>query len=261
MGKIKINFLSGTSIEKPLITAFKGTNGDYIALDNEISGSMGLPIILISRIEGSNLVKIENKSAEWDAVKESLRQIIAGAHTDYVNVPLEVTAPDDFFTQLTLPINSFDLLKSKYVVTTPGVAPVAPAPTVEPTPVAPVTPEPIIQPTPVAPVTPEPAVQPTPVTPVTPEPVIQPTPVAPVTPEPAVQPTPVAPVTPEPAVQPTPVAPVTPEPAAQPTPVTPVTPEPAVKPSNNAVDFTADKEAFLKACENMFDALVSKINK
>ena len=27
------------------------------------------------------------------------------------------------------------------------------------------------------------------------------------------------------------------------------------------VDFTADKEAFLKACENMFDALVAKFNK
>ena len=26
------------------------------------------------------------------------------------------------------------------------------------------------------------------------------------------------------------------------------------------VDFTADKEAFLKACENMFDALVAKFN-
>ena len=37
--------------------------------------------------------------------------------------------------------------------------------------------------------------------------------------------------------------------------------EPIPEPVNNTpVDFTADKEAFLKACENMFDALVAKFN-
>ena len=43
--------------------------------------------------------------------------------------------------------------------------------------------------------------------------------------------------------------------------------QPVVNPINEetteevSVDFTADKEAFLKACENMFDALVAKFNK
>ena len=45
----------------------------------------------------------------------------------------------------------------------------------------------------------------------------------------------------------------------------PVTPMPSVEPipeehEEVPVDFTADKEAFLKACENMFDALVAKFN-
>ena len=188
MGKIKINFLSGTNIEKPLVTAFKGTNGDYVVFDNEISGSMGLPIILISKLEGSNLSKIADKSAEWDAVKESLRQIIAGSQTNYITVPLEVTAPDDFFTQLTLPVNSFDLLKNKYTTTSGDV--------------------------------------------------LSATPVSPVAPAPEPVPAPVAPAVPVQEPVPAPVAPT-----ATPT------------------DLTADKEAFLKACENMFDALVAKFNK
>ena len=53
VGKIKINMLSGTTIEKPLVTAFKGEHGDYIVLDNEMSGTMGLPIILISKPKSS----------------------------------------------------------------------------------------------------------------------------------------------------------------------------------------------------------------
>ena len=47
----------------------------------------------------------------------------------------------------------------------------------------------------------------------------------------------------------------------------PIMDQPVVNPINEetteevSVDFTADKEAFLKACENMFDALVAKFNK
>ena len=216
MGKIKINMLSGTIIEKPLVTAFKGAAGDYIVFDNEMSGTMGLPIILISKLEGDHLTKIADKSPEWDATKELLRQIIAGSAVDYIVAPLEVNASDDFFTQLTLPINSFDLLRNRYTLTNSNnISVEIPKESNEPIALGVVNEA--------APVAPTPEVAPA-----------QPEPVAP-TPE-------VAPAQPEP-VAPTPeVAP------AQPAPTTPI-------------DFTADKEAFLKACENMFDALVAKVNK
>ena len=73
--------------------------------------------------------------------------------------------------------------------------------------------------------------------------------------------TPVMPTAPETNQVISPVSPVAPiEPVA---PVAkPVTPtvEPITETDNTPVDFTADKEAFLKACENMFDALVAKFN-
>ena len=50
------------------------------------------------------------------------------------------------------------------------------------------------------------------------------------------------------------------EPTSVEAPVPNVEPIPTqnVEESVASVDFTADKEAFLKACENMFDALVAK---
>ena len=63
-----------------------------------------------------------------------------------------------------------------------------------------------------------------------------------------------------------PSAPVQSQSVAEVAPYTePVTPMPSVEPipeehEEVPVDFTADKEAFLKACENMFDALVAKFN-
>ena len=47
MGKIKLNLVSGAVVEKPLINAFRANNNSYIVLDNEMNGSMGLPIILV----------------------------------------------------------------------------------------------------------------------------------------------------------------------------------------------------------------------
>ena len=230
MGKIKINMLSGTIIEKPLVTAFKGAAGDYIVFDNEMSGTMGLPIILISKLEGDHLTKIADKSPEWDATKELLRQIIAGSAVDYIVAPLEVNASDDFFTQLTLPINSFDLLRNRYTLTNSNnISVEIPKESNEPISLGVVN-----EAAPVAPTSEVAPAQPEPVAP-TPE-------VAPAQPEP------VAPTPEVASAQPEPVAP-TPEVApAQPAPTTPI-------------DFTADKEAFLKACENMFDALVAKVNK
>ena len=245
MGKIKINMLSGTIIEKPLVTAFKGANGDYIVFDNEMSGTMGLPIILISKLEGAHLTKIADKSAEWDATKEMLRQIIAGSPVEYIVAPLEVNASDDFFTQLTLPINSFDLLRSRYTLTNSNNISTAAIPTESNEPVTlSAAPE-------AAPVESQPAAPAPEAAPAEPQPAAPAPEVAPAEPQPAAPTPEVAPVEPQQAAPTPEAAPAEPQPAA---------PTPEAAPAE-PINFTADKEAFLKACENMFDALVAKINK
>ena len=115
MGKIKLNLASGGVVEKPLITAFKGTNGSYVVLDNEMNGGMGLPIILVCKLENDRLVKI-NDQAEWGMVKENLKSIIAGGNIEYLKINNELPADDVYFTQLTLPVPSFDTLKNNYKV-------------------------------------------------------------------------------------------------------------------------------------------------
>ena len=49
MGKIRLNLVSGSSVEKPLITAFKENEIGYVILDNELNGSMGLPLQINAR--------------------------------------------------------------------------------------------------------------------------------------------------------------------------------------------------------------------
>ncbi len=115
MGKIKLNLTSGGVVEKPLITAFKGTNGNYVVLDNEMNGGMGLPIILVCKLENDRLVKI-NDQTEWGMVKENLKSIIAGGNIEYLKINNELPADDVYFTQLTLPVPSFDTLKNTYKV-------------------------------------------------------------------------------------------------------------------------------------------------
>lgn len=240
----------GVVVEKPLVTCFKGTNGNYIVLDNESNGSMGLPIIIISRLNGANLEKILDPN-EWGAVKDNLKTIIGGTALPYLPVPEAVNAPNDFYTQLTLPVASFDLLKSVYAVpaedtsadassaaATP-VEPVAPAP-VAPIPDAPAvpTPEPVTAPAEItlAPA-PEVPVAPTPVAensvdiaPIT-APVIDPAQGANVAPVVMAPEAAVAPVdaTPAPVTPAEPVAPVAPAPVQETpvvdVPVTPVVPE------------------------------------
>ena len=286
--KIKLSLVSGSSLEKPLVTAFNGANASYVVLDNEMNGTMGLPIILVSKLENNKLVKITDQN-EWNAVKEYLRMIIAGNQVNYISVEPALSADDVFFSQLTLPVASFEALKNNYnpngvsnapvenasapsgVAPTPDVAPVAPA-----MPASPVTPE-------VTPASPSPVTTPNAETvasePVMPNmagqmpsaPVAEPT--TPVTPavEPTVapeEPTPmpnVTPVMPEPPQNAQVAAPVMPEPVAPASLVEPPMPPSAPAEENPQpevpVDFTADKEAFLKACENMFDALVAKFNK
>ncbi|MGN1378966.1 MAG: hypothetical protein ACI4XR_01030 [Bacilli bacterium] len=140
MSKIKVSLASGNIFEKPLVTCFQGTSANYIVFDNEMNGSMGLPIICISKLVGNKLEKIYDQS-EWSSVKENLKSIISGNNFIYLTIPENLTAQDDFFTQLTLPVASFDVLKNAYkppVPETPQVVPVAPEvmPTLEP--VAPV---------------------------------------------------------------------------------------------------------------------------
>ena len=91
VSKIKISLVSGSSLEKPLVSAFKGNNGVYVVLDNEMNGTMGLPIILVSKLENNRLVKIADQN-EWNAVKENLRMIIAGNLVDYVSVDENLAA-------------------------------------------------------------------------------------------------------------------------------------------------------------------------
>lgn len=245
MGKINIALASGSMLEKPLVSAFKGNNNIYTVLDNEVNGTMGLPIILVSKYENNRLVKISDQN-EWNAVKEILRNIIAGNQTDYTTIPDKIAADDMFFSQLTLPVASFESLKSNYKPVEDMVADFnavnnsmneSNSPFVSPTPMSNFENQ----------------------TPVMPQPVPNVQNVA----EPVAMP--VQDVQPQ-VVKP--VAPVMPEaPAAQvmDTYSVPSTPMPNVEPisqtTTNEVDFSVDKEAFLKACENMFDALVAKFNK
>ncbi len=273
MGKIKLNLVSGAIVEKPLICAFKANNFEYIVLDNEMNGSMGLPIILVCKLENGKLIKIADQN-EWQIVKEYLKNIIAGSQVELIKVASEMPADDIYYTQLTLPLPSFDALKSAYTIepeatpVTPEVTPVAPQVEVAPASVAPVTPEPsvsapevspVMESAPAAPeVTAAPEVAPTPEVNIPPE-VSEPVSVEP-TPE-AVMPDMSAPAIDLNAPIPTfeekkEEAPAVETPAPEPV----VTPTPEVAASSDSV-FQAQKEAFMQACENMFDALVQKFER
>ena len=236
MKRIMIKMSSGTGMEKPLVTAFKSNGGEYIVLDNEMNGTMGLPIILVSKLE-NNVLKII-PDTEWNAVKECLRLIISGNHTDYINVSDNIMAEDNFFKQLTLPVASFEALKGNYAPVEEVVMPNNNIGINNINQQNEVLGQNVMNnnfgPTPVMPQ-------------VTPEPVA---PVAQVTPQ--VNVSPVMPSAPMENQTMSMVEPVS-SPLNNVTPVEPVE-------ENVPVDFTADKEAFLKACENMFDALVAKFN-
>ena len=232
MEKIKINTVSGMNLEKPLVTAFKSNTGEYVVFDNEMNGTMGLPIILVTKLVNNSLSLIPDN--EWNSVKEVLRLIISGNQVDYISVGESINAEDNFFKQLTLPVASFEALKNNYKpvsVDSLGSKVENAAPVLDN----------VAQ-------TPE-AVEPVNVTPQVQQPVEN-TVVMPDAPVQSQTIASVNPVMPE-------VAPVTPE-VNQTVVDTPV--EQHVNNTEVPVDFTADKEAFLKACENMFDALVAKFN-
>lgn len=232
MEKIKINTMSGMNLEKPLVTAFKSNTGEYVVFDNEMNGTMGLPIILVTKLVNNSLSLIPD--TEWNSVKEVLRLIIYGNQVDYISVGESINAEDNFFKQLTLPVASFEALKNNYKPVSvdsleskvENVAPVLENVVQKPEVVEPVNVAPQVQ-------------QPVENTVVMPDAPVQSQTIASVNP-----------IMPE-------VAPVTPE-VNQTVVDTPV--EQHVNNTEVPVDFTADKEAFLKACENMFDALVAKFN-
>lgn len=320
MSKIKLNFNSGASVEKPLITAIIANNTKYVILDNEMNGTMGLPIILVCKLVDNRLVKITDAN-EWTMAKEYLKQIIAGNKLECISVDAVMNADDVYYTQLTLPIPSFEVLKKSYTGSVTedkgqvnSVEPsIAPQETIVPimgsdSPVnmnaeVPSEPVNVVPKTPVNVVTPEAQ----PATNVAPTPVEEPAAVNNMpsmpevdvpTPSPIISP--VGPITPSPVTPEVPVMdmPVNPEPvtsslnveAPAPTPVMPTfemptAPESPIIPSDNAMSnsneavvteqvvsqpiqekvteniFASQKEAFLEACENMFDALVQKFEK
>ncbi len=252
MGKIKLNLVSGAVVEKPLISAFKANNNSYVVLDNEMNGSMGLPIILVCKFEDNRLIKIVDTN-EWSMVKEYLKNIIAGNRVEFIKINEELLADDIYYTQLTLPVPSFDALKNAYKVE--DVVPnndvmgifdvntnVTPAQNTE---------QSIVQ------------------TPIMPEPVNNQvetqvmnmeSPVIDMPVNPAIEP---SPVVEQPTVSPIDiVTPIMPNIEINPQPVV----EPVMDPINNEVNpttsvFKDQKEAFMQACENMFDALVQKFEK
>ena len=281
----KINVMKPTGSEMlSLLSAFKTESLTYVVFDSEKVGSMGLPIIYISKLT-DKLEKVTDNN-EWQSVKNSLKGIINGTNYEYVKVNDTINADEAFYTPLTLPQASFDLIKSRYIVTgnDEGEARVLEQPTSETqvpnvsveqnkaeeiastsVPVEPVSVTPM-------PIENSPVVDNEPIIQAAGVPTIEPVmPVANAESNATYAATPIA----EPTQMPEPIV-TEPTPIAQPSVVdpTPVVSTPSVTnniPENVSEDssavnldtniFMQDKETFLKACENMFDALVSKYQK
>ena len=281
----KINVIKPTGSEMlSLLSAFKTENLTYVIFDSEKVGSMGLPIIYISKLT-DKLEKVMDDN-EWQSVKNSLKGIINGTNFEYVKVNDTINADEAFYTPLTLPQASFDLIKSRYVVvgSDEGEAKVLEQPVND-----------VQQPNIVEqPKTEEnviPSVMPMEPTPVTPmpvenNPVVANEPVTQVTEVPSITPVmpsvnaesnatysaiPVAEPVAMPEAANTEPTLVTSPSVVEPTPVVSTPPVINNTPADVAQDiptvnldaniFMQDKETFLKACENMFDALVSKYQK
>ena len=114
MTKVKLNLASGSVQEREVITAFKNNDVKYIIFDGESTGSMGLPIILVCKEVLGKVVGI-TEADEWKNTKECLKKIISGDKIEYAGVSSELKADDIYYRQLTLPVSSFDVLKSSYV--------------------------------------------------------------------------------------------------------------------------------------------------
>ena len=247
MKKVNITMASGNMLIKPLVTAFRGSGGEYIVLDNEINGSMGLPIILVSKLSNNKLVKITDQN-EWNAVKDTLRNIISGNQMEYIDVPENINGDDLFFSQLTLPVASFEVLKSNYKPLTANqgtqvTQQLDQSLEMNPTPQE----NPVSQMGPVS----QPSVEPQTNTP-EPEQPNEPF-VSPFTQQQPEKQKPASVI--NPFIQPQAMGNMEKTQVVQ----EPVNNSQMKKPA--PVDYSDEKEAFLKACGNMFDALVAKFNK
>ena len=115
MTRVKLNLASGSVQEREVVTAFSFDNTKYIIFDGESTGSMGLPIVLVSKESNNKIIGITD-AEEWKNTKENLKKIISGEKVEFARVSSEISADDVYYRQLTLPIASFDILKSSYVV-------------------------------------------------------------------------------------------------------------------------------------------------
>lgn len=114
---MKKNITKPTGVDNfELLTAFKVEGNTYVIFDSERVGSMGLPIIYISNFSNGKLEKIDNNSEEWQNVKNYLKGIINGANFEYIKIDNNITGDEAFYTPLTLPQASFDLIKSRYSI-------------------------------------------------------------------------------------------------------------------------------------------------
>ena len=261
MAKINITKPTGTIESLNLLSAFKAENNTYVVLDSEKMGSMGLPIIYVSKY--TNKLEKINDTNEWQGVKNYLKGIISGTNFEYVKIGDNVNADEAYYTPLTLPAASFDVIKSRYVVednmnkanemstisegTTTPVMPNTNTVSNTTVNVSPIAPNMVNQ-TPTEPqgesvmnlIDEAYKVNSTPVNPTSNQA------------SESVQPiNNIPPVTPTPTVN-------TPAPMEQPNMVS-NNDSADFKP--NTMNFENDKETFLKACENMFDALISKYQK
>lgn len=273
MGRLKININGIVADEKEIVTIFVVENTTYVVLNSDKKGSMGLPIIWISKINSGVLEKVENQ-VEWQKVKDTLKLIIANSSVQYSNVGAEIKAFENYYTQLTLPDESYQAIKNNYkpVESVSTVLPVGETPYVPNIEVSEIN-QPVVETAPIPEVAP--IIAPVAESPVAPLPIPSPVVEPPVVPAPA----PVVIPSPEPIPASTPVM----EPVVAPAPVieqvqipTP-TPVPNIEPSviaprnsNPVSDVTSNsnlndkdleqlKDTFLKACENVFEGLLKNL--
>ena len=280
MAKVNITKPTGSVESLNILSAFKVENNIYVVLDGEKMGSMGLTIIYVCKY--SNKLEKINDANEWQSVKNYLKGIISGTNFEYVKIGDNLTADEAYYTPLTLPQSSFDAIKARYVVVDAsnqgGATPTLTPSSSEVSPVMPsasTVSNTTVNVTPVTPQQAEPQqesvmnliddaykVKETPSSPAPiPTQVASPTSVNPATVVNNIPSYPEANIAPQ-TVEQTPVSPSIPE--------SPVV-EPKMTPSevvdnvteinSNKMNFDNDKETFLKACENMFDALISKYQK
>ena len=266
MAKVNITKPTGSVESLNILSAFKAENNIYVVLDGEKMGSMGLPIIYVCKY--TNKLEKINDANEWQSVKNYLKGIISGTNFEYVKIGDNITADEAYYTPLTLPQSSFEAIKTRYVikeVSTENETTQAPASS-EISPVMPSASTVSNATVNVSPVTPAESEQESVMNLIDDAYKVKASPVAPApAPSPVAQPTIATPNQPAnsiPAPPQTVVAPSIPAaPIAEPKVTSSETINNVVEATSNKMNFDNDKETFLKACENMFDALISKYQK